>query len=77
MLKPQKVSGASFAAAEATAKSLNSESKTPRETETAVGEHPEGHKRGGYVPVCVAGSARVYWDENACSWFPYDDEAFE
>ncbi len=77
MLQSQRVSRASFAAAETTAKSLNSDHKTPREVETVVGEHPEGHKRGGYVPVCVAGSARAYWDENAHSWFPYDDEAFE
>ena len=75
-LQSQRVSGTILDSASAIALSLNSSSKTPREIGTVVGEHPEGHKRGGYVPVYRLDEARVYWDEGACQWFAYDDVAF-
>lgn len=59
------------------ARNLNGSKTTPEYCAAYLvktGEHPEGEKRGGLVQVFISSTTpcRVFYDETACEWFPYD-----
>lgn len=54
------------------ANKLNTEGLSPEDVECECEEHPEGSKRGGYVPVHYDGETRVFWQQTAEDWAPYD-----
>lgn len=37
-----------------------------------VEAHPEGRKRGGYVPYVVCGGATTFWSETDAEWYTAD-----
>lgn len=45
--------------------------KTPISIRIEILAHPEGSKRGGYVPTTVIGGKRWYWNETFWEWHPY------
>lgn len=63
---------------EALATRLNLEQVEPGDTgiEGAIenAEHPEGAKRGGYVPLYEENGLRVFYDTTAEEWAAYDIE---
>ena len=75
MAKATTVSAETFLAEQQLAERLNEEETVVSDLDCGLGEHPEGHKRGGYVPVYVEQEARVFYDQTAGEWFAYDDES--
>lgn len=61
-----------YAAQVKLAKTLNDDKADPC-TCDELEEHPEGHKRGGYVRINYqTQTIRAYYDSTANEWFPYD-----
>lgn len=75
MLKCRTVNQATYDRACKLAAELNADKTDPEGdgVATEVAAHPEGFKRGGTVVLVDDAGARVFYDETACEWVPYDD----
>ncbi len=54
---------------------MNTEGVDPEDIECKAEPHPEGAKRGGYVPVVYADDneeALVFFDSTPEEWYGYD-----
>ena len=73
MLTSKTVDQATYKQEERLAEQLNSECTCPDEIDCDLGEHPEGAKRGGHVPVFVDDyDASAFFDQTSEEWVPYD-----